>query len=157
MDKQIVSVFDDFFGKNNRFIGFNDFFKDAFESNMIGNQTFPPYNIYKKLVDVAGGKDENITEEHTFFEIALAGFRKEHIRPVFNKKTHVLKISGENTDQIPEGLKYIHKGIAGRSFELSWKLQPNLELFSSKYEDGIFTVEFREVLDSDAESEIVLL
>lgn len=153
MNKQIVPFFDDFFSKNNRLIGFDDFFKGF---TTIENQSFPPYNIYKYNVIINDDEKSQHTEKHTFFEIALAGFTKEDISPVFNKKTHELKISGDNSFRYGDDIEFLHKGIANRSFNLSWKLQPNLELVDSKFENGILVIEFKETTDNDSENEIVL-
>ena len=49
MSNELVSLFDDFFDKNNRLVGFNDLFEEM--SSDFKSTNFPPYNIYKDKVD----------------------------------------------------------------------------------------------------------
>lgn len=130
MANELIDVFNDFFEKNNRFIGFNDFFNMGLE-----NKGFPPYDVYTDTAEY----------KHTFFEVALAGFKEKDIEVTFSNKTHELKIVGEkNKDEPQEPVNWLHKGIGERNFTLCWQLQPNLVFEKMSFDDGILKIEFSE-------------
>lgn len=144
MENELVSLFDDFFGKNNRLVGFDDYFKDLTVDYK--STTFPPYNIYKDNVTVTVNGEE-VPEEHTFIDVATAGFKKNELSVSFDERRHTVEIAGEKINK--DVYKYSYRGIANRNFSLKWKMQPNLEFVKCSYNDGILHVEFKAHIDEE--------
>ena len=105
-----------------------------------GVKTTYPYNYY---VDEKTGT--------SILEYALAGFKKSEIKVRVEKDLLIIKAKKE-TEVIDENSPtYIHKGIAGRSMEVSWKLNlPAVDIKSMtvKFTDGILTIKLPESEES---------
>lgn len=168
MTNDLMSVFDIFNNKHN-FIGFTDFFDDLYNfDKKFKNNSFPPYNIFTKEVNVCNNNDKEADchkEVHTFIQMACAGYDKDRLKVQFNDKTCVLTVSANggdedkvaNLDPIQEdklnnsesifssgnGTIWYHKGIATRMFKNSWKLNDKLEFVKCNFENGLLTLEFR--------------
>lgn len=85
---------------------------------------FPPYNVIKE-------------DEDTFLiEFAVAGFSKKDI--TVEQEKNALIITGSIEED--EDKKYVHKGIATRSFTRAFALAEYVEVKSAEFEDGILTV-----------------
>jgi len=132
MSNELVSLFDDFFDKNNRLVGFNDLFEEM--SSDFKSTNFPPYNIYKDKVDDV---------EHTYIDIATAGYKKNELKVSFDERRHCIEVTGEKMNK--EVFNYSYKGIANRNFSLKWKMNPSLEFEKCSYEDGILHIDFKDV------------
>lgn len=144
----LVSLFDDIFDNKNSFIGFNELFNDLskFDLNLTERgikDSFPPYNVYTKDVDVSGKDEPEMLLTHTFIEVACAGFRKEELSIEFDEDSSILTVEG-NAKHKPdiEDVKYSYKGIATRLFQRQWKLSGKLKFVKASYEDGILKMEF---------------
>lgn len=148
----------------NSFIGFDDLFDELvrFDHHITEdvNTKYPPYNIYTQLVNVAGEGEDEITQKHTFIEVACAGFSKDELVASFDDEFHILTVASKtaesakatNTDDEDEdedantskyAKSYTHKGIGTRSFGYSWKLEKDLEFVKATYVNGILAIELR--------------
>lgn len=113
-------------------------FIDSFFTND-GDTSYPHYDIVKK----------NATDYE--IRVAVAGFKREDLS--VNLEEGVLTIRGSKTTKtdVPasgeyESTRYLHKGIAQRSFVKKFNLSQDMKVRTSYYEDGVLTVEvFREV------------
>ncbi len=85
---------------------------------------YPPYNIEK-----AGDDEYRIV-------IALAGFGKDDIEVVTEQGQ--LKVRGKMAER--EGAQYLHRGIAGRSFERRFDLAEHIEVKGANFADGLLTI-----------------
>ena len=93
--------------------------------------SYPPYNIEK-----TGEDSYRIT-------MAVAGFREADLDIVAQDGTLVVR--GKQPEQA-EGHAYLHRGIAGRSFERRFQLAEFVEVRSAHLLDGLLHVELvREV------------
>ena len=92
--------------------------------------TYPPYNIIHSK-----DKDE------WYFEFALAGFDKDDI--TITTDSNVLTVSGETKEDkdLPEDIRYIYKGIAGRKFSRSFSLPDYAEVAKAEMTNGILTID----------------
>ena len=97
-------------------------------SRQDGPQAYPPYNIAK-----ASNDDYRIT-------FAVAGFSQDDIDVVIENNT--LSVKG-GVSQDSEGATYLHRGIAGRSFERRFKLAEHIQVTDAVMENGLIHVELK--------------
>ena len=91
---------------------------------------YPPYNVMHS-------EDKN----EWYLEFALAGFEKDDITITTDK--NVLTVSGETKEDktLPEDIRYIYKGIAGRKFTRSFNLPEYAEVAKAELLHGILTID----------------
>lgn len=114
-------------------IGFDRF--DRLFENMSrqdeASLNYPPYNISK-----SGENDYHIT-------MAVAGFSEGDIE--ITAKENTLEIKANALPE-PEGVTYLHRGIAGRGFERRFELADDIKVKGARIENGLLHVDLlREV------------
>jgi molecular chaperone IbpA len=87
---------------------------------------YPPYNIEK-----LGDNAYRIT-------MAVAGFSADEIDMTVQDNS--LTIHGKASAE-PEGVQYLHRGIAGRAFERQFQLADHVEVQGAKLENGLLHIE----------------
>ena len=115
------------------FIGWDEQIRDLEKigEKMLKNTgNFPPYNVVKE-------------DDDTFLiEFAVAGFSKKDI--TVSQEKNALLIEGKIEEDKEK--KYVHKGIATRSFSRAFALAEYVEVDSAEFENGILIVKLiREV------------
>jgi molecular chaperone IbpA len=85
---------------------------------------YPPYNI------------EMLNDNEYAITIAVAGFDKSEIDIVVEKG--VLTVRGQKAKQ--EERKYLHQGIANRTFERRFNLAEHVEVTAADLNNGLLTV-----------------
>ena len=89
--------------------------------------TYPPYNILQ-------------VDDNTFrISLAVAGFERSEL--VITNQNNELVVSGKKVETEDESAKYIHKGIAARNFQLSWKLADHVEVVKANMENGLLHID----------------
>jgi molecular chaperone IbpA len=110
-------------------VGF-DRFAQLFDS-VAGSEfdaPYPPYNIER-----LGENDYRIT-------MAVAGFTADEIS--VDVKESTLSVRGEKKGEASEGeRRYLHRGIAARSFERRFQLADHVEVKSADLKDGLLNVD----------------
>jgi molecular chaperone IbpA len=106
-----------------------NFFQEAGNYSPLADTKVPhPVDIY--------------TNEHGLvFEIACTGISKEELK--IETQDNILRINyDKGKDDALEGIEYIHKGIARRSFNLGWKIDSKFDLkkIVAKFENGLLTI-----------------
>ena len=102
--------------------------------NFLSSNTsgYPPYNVYVE----GDEKPEYVVE------IAVSGFSNKELDVEFDKRT--LVITGRKTPVSVEDpvskKRYLHQGLAGRSFVRKFQVQGDLEIASVVLENGILTI-----------------
>lgn len=91
---------------------------------------YPPYNIEK-----AGDDSYRIV-------IALAGFGKDDVEVVTEQSQ--LTVRGKMAER--EGAEYLHRGIAGRSFERHFALAEYIEVSGAEFDNGLLTIKLKREL-----------
>lgn len=90
--------------------------------------TYPPYNLTKN-------------EDSTKFNItlAVAGFGPEDLDVSIEENQLIIqgKVKPKN---LPEGISYVHKGIAERVFTKTFTLGEHVEVKDVTYQDGLLDV-----------------
>ena len=105
-------------------IGMNEYLNRVFDLHET-TSNYPPYN----LVEVSAVESK--------LELALAGFKKKEVY-VYTQDGKLF-VEGQKEDKETE-TKYIHKGVAQRSFTRAWTLSDDTEIRSVDFDDGLLTI-----------------
>ncbi len=94
---------------------------------------YPPYNI------------EQIDEEHYQIELAVAGFSEDELSLESHK--NVLTVTGAaKQDEAAPQRNFVHRGIAGRSFERRFQLADHVIVQSATVKNGLLSIALRREL-----------
>ena len=92
---------------------------------------YPPYNIER-------------TDENAYrVDIAVAGFRPEDLN--IEVKENLLTVQGRKAAN-DEGRRYLHRGLAERSFERKFQLADYVVVESANLADGLLSISLRREL-----------
>lgn len=108
-------------------VGFDRLF-DMLEASTRGGDGadgWPPFDLMKD-----GDDRYRIT-------IAVAGFRPDEIEIIAQQNQ--LTVSGRKSEQEEDG-RYLHRGIATRSFERRFQLADFIEVRSARFENGLLEI-----------------
>jgi HSP20 family molecular chaperone IbpA len=109
---------------NRNTIGMDEYFDRVFKLHET-TSNYPPYNLVQ------------VSNVESKLEIALAGFKKGEVY-VYTQDGKLF-VEGQKEDKETD-TKYVHKGLAQRSFTRSWTLSDETEVRSVEFEDGLLTV-----------------
>jgi molecular chaperone IbpA len=107
---------------------FNDLFETLLDDKKADRfEAYPPYNIVK------------ISDDAYRIDIAVAGFRSDELNIVAQDDR--LVISGQHVDEHAEETQnYLHKGIAKRSFERTFRLADHIRVEDAVMDHGLLSV-----------------
>jgi len=105
-------------------IGMDEYFDRLFHIHET-SKNYPPYNLVQ------------LSNVESRLELALAGFKKSEV--FVYTQDGKLFIEGQKEDKETES-KYVHKGVAQRSFTRAWTLSEDTEVRSVDFEDGLLTI-----------------
>src|ERR671921_1428901 len=88
----------------------------------------PPYNI------------EKVGEDQYRITMAVAGFSSDEIELVQQENT--LFVTGQKHPE-PEGVQFLHRGIATRAFKQSFNLADHVKVTGANLENGLLVVELK--------------
>jgi molecular chaperone IbpA len=88
--------------------------------------SYPPYNI------------EKTGEDAYRISIAVAGFSREDLE--IEVRGGVLLVRGKNAEK-PDGVTYLHRGIAGRAFERRFQLAEHVRAETADLVNGLLTID----------------
>lgn len=88
--------------------------------------TYPPYNI-----EVTGENRYAIT-------LAVAGFEQSELD--IQVEGGLLSVRGKKLDDSQNGRKFLHQGIAARSFERKFNLADHVEVTGAQLNNGLLTI-----------------
>ena len=95
---------------------------------------YPPYNIAK-------------TGDHEYLiSVAVAGFAKDDLEITQDGKQ--LTITGSAPDQ-DDGVEYLHRGLAGRSFKREFTLADHVEIKEVKLDLGVLNISLEQVVPEE--------
>ena len=115
---------------NKNSIGLDTVFDDFF--NLTHTESYPPYNLI------------HVNNVESRLEIALAGFKKKEIK-VYTEYGK-LNVVGEKLDKEEDKDKFLHRGLAQRSFERAWTITDDTEIKSVDFEDGLLTIKLGKIV-----------
>ena len=102
--------------------------------------SYPPYNIVKH------------DSENFSIELSVAGFTKDDI--TITKEKEILSIEGKKDDKA-EGMSYIHRGLASRSFKRTFTLADDIKVESSEIVDGILFVYLKREIPEEDKPQVI--
>jgi len=114
-------------------VGFDRLF-DLIENNARLQQSdnYPPFNI------------ERLSEDRYRVTLAVAGFRHDEID--ITAQQNLLQVVGRKDDSSADRSKFLHVGIANRSFERRFELADFVRVEKADLADGLLVIELvREV------------
>ena len=108
-------------------LGVEEMFRrlDTLVDSTAGN--YPPYNIIQ------------VSETEQYLEIALAGIAKEDIEVSVERGVLTVKTVEPKVDT----RKYVHKGVATRTFAKNWQLGDTAVVDEPRYENGMLIIPVR--------------
>lgn len=108
-------------------VGFDNLTR-LFDATLNDAPTYPPYNIAK-----AGTDAYRIT-------FAVAGFAEKDLDVQVENQT--LTVRGK-TAQDDAAATYLHRGIAGRSFERKFELDAHIQVTGATMENGLLHIDLK--------------
>jgi len=105
-------------------IGMDEYFDRLFHLHET-TSNYPPYNLVQ------------VSNVESRLELALAGFKKKEVY-VYTQDGKLF-VEGQKEDKETD-TRYVHKGLAQRSFTRAWTLSDDTEVRSVDFEDGLLTV-----------------
>ena len=87
--------------------------------------SFPPYNI------------ERLAENEYRITMAVAGFAEPEIK--LEVKEQMLTVTGQKAPEAKERA-FLHRGIAGRTFERRFQLADHVEVTGANLKDGLLDI-----------------
>ncbi len=110
---------------NNPFmLGFDEF-EDMLLRISKGAENFPPYNI------------EQLDASHLRITLAVAGYKEEELEVSLEENQLIIR-GRQNNDPTR---RYLHRGIAGRSFFKSFILADGLKIEGAFLEQGLLNID----------------
>ena len=125
-------------------IGF-DRFNDLFESMIEGADdrfdTYPPYNIEK-----AG-------EDQYRIVMAVAGFTMKDLNITAQRDT--LIVNGKAEEKEDKEVIYLHRGIAARAFQRTFRLADHIKVTGAEINDGLLTIHLVHEVPEEAKPRMI--
>ena len=112
-------------------IGMDDYLDRFFTNSYETTTNYPPYNLI------------HVNNVESVLEIALAGFGKKELK-VYTEYGKLI-IEGQKEIKETES-KYVHQGLAQRSFTREWTLSDDVEVGDVSFKDGLLTVKLGKVI-----------
>lgn len=95
---------------------------------------YPPYNIAK------------VTDNEYVISLAVAGFTMADLE--VTQDGNKLTVTG-TAPQTDDTVEYLHKGIAGRSFEREFRIADHVEVVGAKLELGVLNISLKQNLPEE--------
>lgn len=128
----------------NRFpslLGFDDFFDTIDRFWDIKLPTFPPYNVRQK-------------DNMTYLDVAVAGYTEDDLSITVKEGT--LTISSDKVKETEDDTgDYVYKGVAQRSFSLSFCLGDHTEVKDAKLKDGMLSVKLKTSIPEEKQTKVI--
>lgn len=125
-----LSVFTPLMRQTVGFDRFNDLFETMLDNSEERFDSYPPYNIEK-------------LGEHAYrITLAVAGFAESDIDITVQDDT--LKVSGRKQETDEKAQKnWLHRGIANRAFERTFRLADYIQVENAKLENGLLSISMK--------------
>ena len=120
---------------------FDDLINNALRADQSGG--YPPYDIIRD----ADGRYRIV--------MAVAGFRESELN--ITVQENELRVSGrvELAANDEEGRTWLHRGIARRAFERTFRLADHVRVTGAALKDGLLTVHLEQVVPEEAKPRMV--
>lgn len=122
-----LAVFTPLMRQSVGFDRFNDLFESLLNEKEDRFEAYPPYNI------------EKLDDDAYRITLAVAGFSESDINIVAQDDR--LVVSASKVDKAEEsGRTYLHRGIATRAFERSFRLADHIRVEAADLDNGMLTI-----------------
>ena len=111
---------------NRHMVGFDRLFGDMDRLFTHQAPSYPPYNI------------EALDESRYQITLAVAGLAEENLN--IESEMNRLKITGTQA-KADDGRRFLHQGIAGRSFERTFELAEHVNVTGAHLENGLLVID----------------
>ena len=118
-------------------VGMDRMFRDLeqFSNSYVASSTgYPPYNI------------EQVDDGKWVISMAIAGFGEEDIE--VSQKERNLTVKGKIKDKDDEN-EFVHRGIANRSFERTFRLGPHVIVKNATLKNGMLAIDLEQELPEE--------
>jgi molecular chaperone IbpA len=128
-------------------VGMDRMFRDLeqFSNTYTGSSTgYPPYNI------------EQLDDGKWVISIAIAGFGEDDIE--VSQKERNLTVKGKIEDEPFKDSKepeYVHRGIANRSFDRTFRLGPHVLVKNAILKNGLLAIELEQELPEEEKPKVI--
>lgn len=123
-------------------IGFDSLFDELQRLADSKVPQYPPFNIRK------------IGENRYMIEMAVAGFKTDEIE-VRTENQHLVVRGNKPSEDDETDVKWIHRGIAARSFEHSLRMSDDMVVKGAGMADGILTVGIERVIPEEKQPRVI--
>lgn len=122
---------------------FNDLFETLLNDTNEGFDNYPPYNI------------EKLGEDDYRIVMAVAGFNMGDLNIVLQDGE--LTVSGliENKNKTEDDIQVLHRGIATRSFERTFRLADYIHVTGADMKDGLLTISLKREIPEEKKPRMI--
>ncbi len=112
-------------------IGF-DHINRLLDNSLGSNEaSYPPYNI------------EKVSEDDYRITIALAGFSEDDLDVTINEGVLIVSAKNNADREEDDDSRFLHRGIAQRSFERRFRLAETIRVIDAALENGLLTIDLQ--------------
>lgn len=94
--------------------------------------SYPPYNI------------ETVDEDHYRITLAVAGFGEADLDVTVTE--NMLVVTGNKAGESDDAQRYLHRGIAGRTFERRFQLADDIKVVGGSIENGLLNIALERIV-----------
>lgn len=140
---QLVSFTSPLMRQTVGFDRFNDLFENLLnDKNSERFESYPPYNI------------EKVSDDEYRVVMAVAGFTDKDIDITVEGET--LTVSGKIFESEEEKDKtYLHRGIAGRSFERTFRLADHIQVKEADLTNGLLSIDLERIVPEEKKPRMI--
>ena len=111
-------------------VGFDKLF-DILESNLRagGAEGYPPFDI------------ERLSNDTYRITLAVAGFKRDEID--VTAQQNQVTVTGRKEEDSSDDGRYLHRGIAARSFDRTFQLADFIQVRSASFDDGLLRIDLQ--------------
>lgn len=121
---------------------FNDLFETMLSDKEERFESYPPYNI------------EKLDESNYRIVMAVAGFGEKDLN--ITAQDDRLTVSGKIVEAEEEAAKsYLHRGIAGRSFERTFRLADHIKVKEADLKDGLLMIDLERIVPEEKKPRMI--
>ena len=105
---------------------------DSYFDNVLSQEVsnYPRYNLV------------SLSEDESRLEIALAGFDQKDVS-VYTERGQLIV---EGQKEKPEGVNYVHRGVAARTFTRAWTIADDTEVKGVQFVNGMLSITLTRVV-----------
>ena len=120
---------------------FNDLFETMLSDKDERFESYPPYNI------------EKISEDEYRVVMAVAGFSDKDLN--ITVEGDRLSVHGKIEEMEEKGKTYLHRGIAGRTFERTFRLADHIQVNDADLSNGLLTIDLERIVPEEKKPRMI--